>query len=411
MIAVLFDGPSNGELVLSDDGTFTYTPQPNFNGTDAFTYRATGGDTDSRIGTVSIVVASINDPPIAHDDTYETAEDTTLSVNVDEGLLANDKDPEGSPLILELVSEPVHGVLTANADGSFQYEPELNFNGVDEFTYRISDGELTSDIATVTLEVTPVNDRPVAVNDRYSVEPGKSLFVPTDEGVLVNDDDPDAVALTVVLAGLPQHGTVALNADGSFLYQPQGDYVGMDEFNYQATDGELTSEVATVTITVESKLTADLTNNGFVDFDDLAILLANWNQNVAATLGNLVDAENTRVNFDDLAVLLAAWTGPAPVAAPQAAATEATSSRVASASKRHTASNESRIATSAHFDRLGRRDHRTSHRGNHTSVMSSHRSPLRRLQAAAADRAMADYQLDALQLRDAISARRIRRGQ
>ena len=268
----------------------------------------------------------------------------------------------------------------------------IPFNGPDTFTYRVSDGdgELTSGIATVTLDVTPVNDPPVAVNDEYSVDQGESLFVPTGEGALANDDDPDADELTVVLAGLPEHGTVALNADGSFLYTPQGGFVGVDKFRYQATDGELTSEIAMVEITVGSRRPADLTGDGFVDFDDLTILLAHWDQMVSAGQGNLVDPLGTKVNFQDLTLLLAAWTGPGPVAAPQAAVTE---NPLPTSNEPASDSTPTRRTPSAAQRRIARRP-----------LSQRDVSPLRRLQAT--DRAMADYQAE----RGMIFARRIRRG-
>ncbi|MCH8046962.1 MAG: lamin tail domain-containing protein, partial [Planctomycetes bacterium] len=127
---------------------------------------------------------------------------------------------------------------------------------------------------------------------------------------------------------------------------------------------------------------ADLTRNGFVDFQDLTILLANWNQNVTAAEGNLVDPVATPVNFQDLTVLLAEWTGPGPAAAaaPQAAA--------ASVSTADTPPAESRIATNSHFDRLGRRELATARRANRTRRLTSHDTSLQRLQAAAVDRAM-----------------------
>jgi len=131
-----------------------------------------------------------------------------------------------------------------------------------------------------------------------------------------------------------------------------------------------------------------LTGNGFVDFEDLTILLANWNQNVSAAEGNLVDAATTPVNFEDLTVLLAAWTGPGPAASPPAVA--AIVPGVASGSTGNTATAEHRIATNAHFDRLGRRVHATLRRASRPNGPSFHDTPLDRLQAAAVDRAMAE---------------------
>jgi len=143
-------------------------------------------------------------------------------------------------------------------------------------------------------------------------------------------------------------------------------------------------------LTIRGGPLADLTGNGFVDFEDLTVLLAHWNQDVSAAEGNLADPAGTPVNFEDLTVLLAAWTGPAPAASPQPAAAEAIVPSVASVSEQDTSASERRAATNAHFDRLGRRDHATLRRAGRANGLSSHDAPLRRLQAAAVDGAMGE---------------------
>ena len=141
-------------------------------------------------------------------------------------------------------------------------------------------------------------------------------------------------------------------------------------------------EITNGVIIVESSQPADLNGNGFVDFQDLTILLANWNRMVSAAEGNLVDPLGTSVGFPDLTVLLAAWTGPGPAASPQPAATGAIVHGDA-------ATTEGRTASNTHFDRLGRRDATTMRRtGRRNEVPISRVNPLRRLQAAAVDRAM-----------------------
>ena len=126
-------------LVARADGSFLYTPDANFNGTDSFTYHANDGSADSNIATVTLTVAPVNDAPVAVDDAYSTNEDTALSVPA-VGLLANDSDVDGDPILANLVSGPAHGTLTLFSDGSFVYTPAANFNGTDTFTYRANDG-------------------------------------------------------------------------------------------------------------------------------------------------------------------------------------------------------------------------------------------------------------------------------
>src|SRR5213075_2832803 len=162
---VLATGPSHGTLTLNSDGSLVYLPALNFNGIDSFTYRASDGQAQSGIATVTITVTPINDAPVAaNDDSYTTPEDTQLTVTAP-GVLANDSDVDGDALSAVLATGPSHGTLTLNGDGSLVYMPALNFNGIDSFTYRATDGQAQSGIATVTITVTPINDAPVAAND------------------------------------------------------------------------------------------------------------------------------------------------------------------------------------------------------------------------------------------------------
>src|SRR6184192_3088189 len=248
--AVLVSNPTHGTLTLNGDGSFSYMPALNYNGVDSFTYKASDGQAQSDVATVTITVTPVNDAPVAaNDDSYTTAEDTQLTVSAP-GVLANDSDVDGDALSAVLVSNPTHGTLTLNGDGSFSYMPALNYNGVDSFTYKASDGQAQSDVATVTITVTPVNDAPVAANDDSYTTPEDTQLTVSAPGVLANDSDVDGDALSAVLVSNPTHGTLTLNGDGSFSYMPALNYNGVDSFTYKASDGQAQSDVATVTITV-----------------------------------------------------------------------------------------------------------------------------------------------------------------
>src|SRR5207249_9394928 len=112
----------------------------------------------------TVTVTPVNDTPVAADDNYTTPEDTQLTVSAP-GVLANDTDVDGDTLSALLVNGPAHGTLALNADGSLVYMPALPFNGTDSFTYKASDVQAQSGVATVTITVTPVNNAPVAAND------------------------------------------------------------------------------------------------------------------------------------------------------------------------------------------------------------------------------------------------------
>jgi VCBS repeat-containing protein len=207
--------------------------------------------TDSKGGvsapdTVNVIVQ--NHAPVAVNDAYSTIEDTQLVINAP-GVLTNDSDADGDPLTAVLVSDVTHGTLTLSPNGSFTYMPDANYAGADSFTYRASDGMDTSNLATVSITITPVNDAPVAVNDSYSTAENTTLEV-NAPGVLGNDTDVDGDTLTAVWAEDPTHGDLTLNANGSFTYTPDTGYSGTDSFNYKAYDGTTQSAPATVTINV-----------------------------------------------------------------------------------------------------------------------------------------------------------------
>jgi hypothetical protein len=193
--------------------------------------------------------------PGAVDDVYSTPEDTTLIVAAP-GVLTNDSGIETLPYAVALLVEPQHGQLTLNADGSFTYVPEAGFVGDDTFEYQVvthpNDAKTGwSDEAIVTITVTPVNKVPVAVADAYDAVQNVTLEIDAAEGVLANDTDADVDdSLEAVLVTDVSDGTLTLNADGSFTYVPDVNYVGIDNFTYYVTDGEANSAPVTVTITV-----------------------------------------------------------------------------------------------------------------------------------------------------------------
>jgi VCBS repeat-containing protein len=153
LTAVLATGPANGTVTLNPNGSFSYVPNANFAGTDSFTYRANDGQANSQPVTVTIHVWPVNDAPVAVANSYAVTEDTALQVGFLNGVLANDTDVDGPALSASLVTGPANGTLTLNAIGSFNYVPNANFFGTDSFTYRASDGSLSSEPVTVTINV------------------------------------------------------------------------------------------------------------------------------------------------------------------------------------------------------------------------------------------------------------------
>src|SRR5439155_1108761 len=173
-------------LSLNADGSFSYTPNANFSGSDSFTYSASDASLAGAATTVSLTVNPVNDPPAAAADSFQTNEDVPLTIDAPHGVLANDSDLDGDTLSASVVSGPANGSLSLNTDGSFSYTPSPNFSGADSFTYAASDGSLQTP-ATVTLTVNPVAHAPVPAIDNYSTGEDVPLVVGADMGVLAND--------------------------------------------------------------------------------------------------------------------------------------------------------------------------------------------------------------------------------
>jgi hypothetical protein len=237
---------AHGLVVITGGGTgLTYSPTPDFNGSDAFTYTIDDGNGGTATGNVSVVVTPVNDDPDAVNDSATVNEDTsnnTISV------LANDTDVDGDALVVTATGSASHGTVVNNGT-SVTYTPAHDFFGSDSFTYTVSDGHGGFDTATVFVTVNNVNDPPVAAPDSYTINQDTTLHVAAP-GALGNDSDVDGDALTAHLTSPASHGSAALNADGSFTYTPNAGFAGIDSFSYKANDGHADSNIVTVTIHV-----------------------------------------------------------------------------------------------------------------------------------------------------------------
>ncbi len=247
LTAVLNTGPSSGSLSLHADGSFTYTPNHNFLGTDSFTYFASDG-TGETLATATIDVTP--PAPIVVPQSYSVGHDRLLIVDATHGLLAGDSntDPDGGPLVVNgVLSQPQNGTVTVDSTGSFTYQPNGHFFGPDSFTYFVADGFIET-LATANITVT--EQAPAVVAESYDAVNNAILRVDAAHGLLLNDSDPDGDALFVNgVQNQPKNGTVTVNTDGSFTYLPNAHSSGPDSFTYFVSDG-LIATLATATINV-----------------------------------------------------------------------------------------------------------------------------------------------------------------
>jgi FtsP/CotA-like multicopper oxidase with cupredoxin domain len=276
-----FDAASTlgGTVDCLANGDCTYTPPAGATAgsDDTFGYVATDGYLNSMTGTVTVALSdpapNVNVAPVANADNYSIGEANVLIGNV----LANDTDADGDILTAALAGpipasaapdinvdpqgdfpgpgdvdyngngiEDVDFIL--NSDGTFRYHSIPDFTGTVTFDYTASDAEFGSN-ATVTINVTAVNDVPVAVNDTIFLNSMETTSIAAP-GPLANDTDADGDTLTAG-NGVPNAGTLTLNADGSFEYTPQGGIANVSvgsvaTFTYEASDGISTSAPATV---------------------------------------------------------------------------------------------------------------------------------------------------------------------
>ena len=221
LTAILVTSPSHGSLSFNTDGSFTYTPEEDFSGTDSFTYKALAGVDYTAAVSVTLVVS--NTAPVAVSDNYTVNRNLRLSVR-SPGVLDNDSDPNGDNLTAVLAVGPAHGTLDLKENGSFIYKPEKGFIGTDNFTYSANDGALDSAPAAVTIHVKAFcplvrlygeDSSEVETLRRYRDEvlaasatgrAGIHLYyrmAPLAEGVLENSQRMQRMAKTIINRALP----------------------------------------------------------------------------------------------------------------------------------------------------------------------------------------------------------------
>jgi uncharacterized delta-60 repeat protein len=228
--------PSNGTATVTTGGSYTYTPTANYNGPDSFTYTVSDNQGGSNTYTVNLTVNAVNDAPVASAGTLSAIEDTTATGT----LLATDVD--NTNLTYSVVSQPTKGSVTLGANGSYTYTPAKDANGSDSFTFRASDGALSSNTATVAISVAAVNDAPVvtlSLSDQSTL--AGSAFAYTFPSNAFTDVDSVSLAYSASLStGAALPAWLSFNATtGTFSGTPGASNAGSIEVRVIASDGSL----------------------------------------------------------------------------------------------------------------------------------------------------------------------------
>lgn len=282
--------PTHGVLTSQTDGQITYTPNANFHGKDSFTYEIVDDESNSAKADVSITVKNVNDAPIAKNDSFNLEIDNTLTT-AQGALIANDFDLDGDFLFIDItpVTQPLHGTLQLNSDGSFIYTDNGTFDGSDSFQYQVTDNKGGTDIAEVTLLTSGQDITPVAVNDAFEVDEDTTLVIELANSILNNDTDPNDLTLTLSenLTQSTSHGQLNLASDGTFIYIPDSNYYGIDSFQYEIENSLGEKSQAYVSITVNSVADIPTANNDSYQTNEDTTL------NVDATEGLLANDSDT----------------------------------------------------------------------------------------------------------------------
>ncbi|MCA9216607.1 MAG: tandem-95 repeat protein, partial [Planctomycetales bacterium] len=243
----LATSPRFGSLTQNSNGEFIYQPNPNFHGTESFTYRLFDGDYQSPTATVFVNVSSVNDNPLAASDAF-SMEDTETLIITEHQLLANDRDIDSSSLQVQILTGPNNGVLDASTNGVLTYRANDGFSGSDQIIYRLFDGEGYSEAATISIDVQ--STKSIANADTIITLTGTAVSIPVSS-LLGNDTVPGHIQPDVQLTTKPKHGKIVWATDGSsFTYTPLAGFSGTDYIDYQLVSEGSDSNVARIAIHV-----------------------------------------------------------------------------------------------------------------------------------------------------------------
>jgi large repetitive protein len=260
---VTIDAPLHGTIVLNPNGSYTYTPNLNYNGVDSVHYKVCDYLGLCDTATIIVTITSVNDAPIASNVPVTTSEDMPLNSTVVGS--STDVDNNINPNGYTTTDSPVHGTIVMNPNGTFTYTPTGNFNGIDSVHYQVCDLGLPvlCSTATLIITVTPVNDLPLANTEGVTILEDAPATTIT---VLTNDDfgGDGASTKAVIITDAPNHGVASVNDNGTptnptddkVIYTPNVNYNGKDTLIYRIEDanGDFDTAIVVITITAQNDL-------------------------------------------------------------------------------------------------------------------------------------------------------------
>ena len=236
--------PAHGSVTMDSTGSYTYTPDPDFFGTDSFTYQIMDADGASATATVEITVTPVNDAPFEVSPIADQNDQDSSSVNFN--VAGYFDDVEGDSLSFSATNLPPGLNIDSAGNITGTIDSSASVNGPYLVEVTVSDGNGGELIATFSWNVT--NPGPSAGDDYFTTDEDTSLTA----SVAGNDNDIDGDDLTYSKLTDPSHGTINFQSDGTFTYTPNANYNGTDSFTYLVTDADGATTSATVYLTVDA---------------------------------------------------------------------------------------------------------------------------------------------------------------
>lgn len=259
--------PMHGNLQWQESGSYTFTPENNFNGTDTFTYGVCDNGNLCDEASVTITINALNDAPAIGSETSEVNEDETLTQN----LATNDSDAENDAISYALIQAPTNGVASISSTGIFTYTPATNFWGVDTVTYEACDALNACSQGVLTISILSVNDAPQANGFTHTMQEDETVSGTLSS--LVDHVDSETLFFGTMIAA--SNGSVVIENQGAYTYTPNNNYFGNDQFTYLVCDPQGICDTATIFITLSSINDAPIAvSDDLVTQEDLS---AEWN--------------------------------------------------------------------------------------------------------------------------------------
>lgn len=292
--------PSHGIASIDAAGNYSYQPNNNYNGNDTIVFSVCDSDNNCINDTLFVIVLPVNDSVLVLNDLFSTNENTPLTGSI----VLNDTDPDGTTLVVNTLPMvlPSNGVIIVNANGSFDYLPNIGFIGTDTVVVEVCDSGLplpaTCVNDTIFINVIDVNDPPVLVNENLNTNEDVAI----SGTVITIDNDPDGTILTVDTVPLfgPMNGTFIINQIGDFIYTPNINFNGNDTVVVQICDNGLPLPAACNFDTIF--ISVNPVNDAPVILNDTASTLSNQNA-IGNILLNDSDIENTSLIADSINVV------------------------------------------------------------------------------------------------------------